>query len=82
MVRDSLAPSVPVVCLAVKPAGKLHAGNRHVRFDEPGWETGHWPKAQATAPILDSTLASNQRPTLLSGAWGRPDVVAVMLNRR
>jgi len=23
--------------------------------DERGWETGRWPKAQATAPILDST---------------------------
>jgi hypothetical protein len=39
----------------VKPAGKPDAGNRHVRFDERGWETGRWPKAQATAPILDST---------------------------
>jgi hypothetical protein len=45
----------PVACLAVKPAGKPDAGNRHVRFDERGWETGRWPKAQATAPILDST---------------------------
>src|SRR4029077_3589414 len=49
------APSGPVACLAVKPAGKPDAGNRHVRFDERGWETGRWPKAQATAPILDST---------------------------
>jgi hypothetical protein len=24
--------------------------------DERGWETGRWPKAQATAPILDSTI--------------------------
>ena len=39
----------------MKPAGKPDAGNRHVRFDERGWETGRWPKAQATAPILDST---------------------------
>src|SRR5262245_17716008 len=51
------APSGPVACLAVKPAGKPDAGNRHVRFDERGWETGRWPEAQATAPILDSTFA-------------------------
>jgi hypothetical protein len=43
-VPPTLAPSGPVVCLAVKPAGKLDAGNRHVRFDGPGWETGHSPK--------------------------------------
>ena len=30
----------PVVCLAVKPVGEPDAGNRHVRFDERGWETG------------------------------------------
>ena len=42
----------------MKPAGKPDAGNRHVRFDERGWETGRWPKAQATAPILDSTFTS------------------------
>jgi hypothetical protein len=33
------AQSGPVVCLAVKPAGKPDAGNRHVQFDERGWET-------------------------------------------
>src|SRR6202043_3741702 len=38
------APSGPVVCLAVKPVGKPDAGNRLVRFDERGWETGCWPK--------------------------------------
>ena len=38
------APNCPVVCLAVKPVGKPDAGNRHVRFDERGWETGRWPK--------------------------------------
>jgi hypothetical protein len=48
----------------VKPAGKPDAGNRHVRFDERGWETGRWPKAQATAPILDSTLADT--PTTIA----------------
>jgi putative ABC transport system substrate-binding protein len=29
--------------LAVKPVGKPDAGNRYVRFDERGWETGRWP---------------------------------------
>jgi len=27
----------------VKPVGKPDAGNRHVRFDERGWETERWP---------------------------------------
>ena len=43
------------VYLAVKPVGKPDAGNRLVRFDERGWETGRCRMAQATAPILDST---------------------------
>src|ERR1700737_234310 len=30
----------------------------HVRFDERGWETERCRMAQATAPILDSTIAS------------------------
>jgi hypothetical protein len=46
--------SLPV-CLSMKPVGKPNAGNRHVRFDERGWETGRCRMAQATAPILDST---------------------------
>ena len=45
----------PVVCLAVKPVGEPDAGDRHVRFDERGWETERCRMAQATAPILDST---------------------------
>ena len=48
------APSGPVACLAVKPAGKPDAGNRHVRFDERGWETGRWPKPKPPRP--SSTL--------------------------
>jgi hypothetical protein len=43
------------VCLTVKPVGEPDAGNRHVRFDERGWETERRRMAQATAPILDST---------------------------
>ena len=49
------AVSLLPVCLAVKPVGKPDAGDRHVRFDERGWETGRCRMAQATAPILDST---------------------------
>src|SRR5262249_59585187 len=39
----------------VKPVGEPDAGNPHVRFDERGRETERLPKAQATAPFLDST---------------------------
>jgi hypothetical protein len=49
------APDCPVVCLTVKPVGEPDAGDRHVRFDERGWETARCRMAQATAPILDST---------------------------
>ena len=52
------AVSLLSVNLTVKPVGKPDAGNRHVRFDERGWETGRCRMAQATAPILDSTIAS------------------------
>ena len=52
------AVSLLSVYLAVKPVGKPDAGNRLVRFDERGWETERCRMAQATAPILDSTLAS------------------------
>jgi hypothetical protein len=41
------------VCPAVKPVGEPDAGDRHVRFDERGWETGRCRMAQVTAPILD-----------------------------
>ena len=44
------------VCLTVKPVGEPDAGDRHVRFDERGWETERCRMAQATAPILDSTI--------------------------
>ena len=39
----------------MKPVGEPDAGNRHVRFDERGWETERCRMAQATAPILNST---------------------------
>ena len=38
----------------MKPVGKPDAGNRHVRFDERGWETGR-RSASVLAPNLDST---------------------------
>src|SRR5450756_2943769 len=38
----------------MQPVGKPDAGNRHVRFDERGWETGRLYQ-RAPAPILDST---------------------------
>jgi hypothetical protein len=41
----------------VKPVGEPDAGNPHVRFDERGWETERCRMAQATAPILDSTIS-------------------------
>src|SRR5215475_2038938 len=52
------AVSLLSVYLAVKPVGEPDAGDRHVRFDERGWETERCQLAQATAPILDSTIAS------------------------
>jgi hypothetical protein len=45
------------VCLTMKPVGEPDALIGHVRFDERGWETERCRMAQATAPILDSTLA-------------------------
>jgi hypothetical protein len=52
------AVSLLSVYLAVKPVGKPDAGNRLVRFDERGWETERCRMAQATAPILDSTMVA------------------------
>ena len=37
------AVSLLSVYLAVKPVGEPDAGDRHVRFDERGWETGRGP---------------------------------------
>jgi hypothetical protein len=41
----------------MNPVGKPDAGKRHVRFDERGEETERCRMAQATAPLLDSTLS-------------------------
>jgi hypothetical protein len=62
------------VCLTVKPVGEPDAGDRHVRFDERGWETGRCRMAQATAPILDSTelaFAAVQNYVRFLGYGGR-----------
>jgi hypothetical protein len=58
------------VCLAVKPVGEPDAGDRHVRFDERGWETGRCRTAQATAPILDSTDSDLPARPLNVRYWG------------
>jgi hypothetical protein len=45
--RSPCRSRVRLVCspcaLPVKPVGEPDAGNRHVRFDERGWETERWP---------------------------------------
>ena len=48
------------VCLTMKPVGEPDALIGHVRFDERGWETERCRMAQATAPILDSTIAAKR----------------------
>src|SRR5215472_10877712 len=55
--RRRLRPQLFSVCLTMKPVGEPDAGDRHVRFDERGWETERCRMAQVTAPILDSALA-------------------------
>src|SRR5260370_4937334 len=61
---SNACPNGPAVCLTVKPVGEPDALIGHVRFDERGWETERCRMAQATAPILDSTIAS-----VRGGAW-------------
>ena len=41
--HDTSLKRPTIVGLVVKPIGKPNAGNRHVRFDERGWETERWP---------------------------------------
>ena len=52
--RRRLRPQLFSVCLTMKPVGEPDAGDRHVRFDERGWETERCRMAQVTAPIFDS----------------------------
>jgi len=53
----------------VKPVGEPDALIGHVRFDERGWETERCRMAQATAPILDSTLADNPTAPAFVRYW-------------
>src|SRR5215218_8824648 len=74
MSRNTSINWPPVVCLTVKPVGEPDAGDRHVRFDERGWETERCRMAQATAPILDSTFCDITRRSnyvCLGGQSGR-----------
>jgi hypothetical protein len=50
---------LPVRESAMKTVGKPDAGNRHVRFDERGWETGR-RSTPAPAPTLDSTCRGDK----------------------
>ena len=52
----------------MKPVGKPDAGNRHVRFDERGWETGR-RFASVPAPILDSTRRPSSIPARTAGLF-------------
>lgn len=37
--------------------------------DERGWETGHWPWTQATAPILHPTTPKQEATSMLNRRW-------------
>ena len=68
------AVSLLSVYLAVKPVGEPDAGDRHVRFDERGWETERCRMAQATAPILDSTNSDMRQPHV----WASPQSLRLL----
>src|SRR6201988_1136674 len=72
--RGRLRPELFSVCLTMKLVGKPDAGNRHVRFDERGQETECCHMAQATAPVLDSTLPRRNFLHLAAGAPALPAV--------
>jgi hypothetical protein len=54
----------------MKSVGKPDAENRHVRFDERGWETGR-PHRSAPAPSLDSTPAAEPKLGMARADAGR-----------
>jgi glutamate/tyrosine decarboxylase-like PLP-dependent enzyme len=66
---DACGPVILSVCLTVKPVGEPDAGNPHVRFDERGWETQCCRMAQATAPILDSTITAARQTQHNVPSW-------------
>jgi hypothetical protein len=62
--------------LTKKAPYKPDAGDRHVRFDERGWETGRCRMAQVTAPILDSTLTTRRTSVAICRFRGATDMSA------
>src|SRR5437879_5282483 len=71
------------VCLTVKPVGEPDAGDRHVRFDERGWETGRWPQAPSyrAHPRLYRSVGSLRRRNM-SGIGCKAEVHVACTNRR
>src|SRR6476619_6887094 len=69
--RCRLRSVICFVCLMTKPVGEPDAANPHVRFDERGWETERRRMAQAIAPILDSTEASEGKASNLRQLLGK-----------
>src|SRR6516162_6322662 len=80
--RRRLRPRLFSVCLTMKPVGEPDAGDRHVRFDERGWETERCRMAQVTAPILDSAEADILTCPYLSAFGGKTDMNQRMSNDR
>src|SRR5262249_11324028 len=66
---DCAQPNHPAQ-IRLKSGSSRPTGDRHVRFDERGWETERCRMAQATAPILDSTEAVVRKCPLLRRLWG------------
>src|SRR5450631_2713950 len=66
----------------MNPVGKPDAGNRHVRFDERGWETGR-RSAPAPAPNLDSTgFSCRARPEIVFRGGHESGFHGIILNVR
>ena len=69
------------VCLTVKPVGEPDALIGHVRFDERGWETERCQMAQATAPILNSTMTPFGAKHYFGPYWQGPTPGTVIRRR-
>src|SRR5262249_8833139 len=80
--KRRLRPQLFSVCLTMKPVGEPDAGDRHVRFDERGWETERCRMAQVTAPILDSAEAAVMKSPLLRPLRGKADIDQRMRDER
>src|SRR5215217_8018412 len=70
------APNCVAVGLAVKPAGEPDAGDRHVRFDERGWETGRRPSAPSyrAHPRLYHGAAPSEHRRITQPCYGSAGV--------